>query len=134
MDATIEDLYAMGCTDAEVAAALQYTISELADEVARQHKATLREYRETIAASGRAQLRKMQWDQAMRGNTGMLVWLGKQLLGQRDHKNIEANAEHQRDTDAARKYFATIADELDARAFSTQRSGTVDCESQVRTA
>jgi hypothetical protein len=33
---------------------------------------------------GRVTLRRLQWQAASTGNTTMLVWLGKQLLGQRD--------------------------------------------------
>jgi|SRR5688572_15739141 hypothetical protein len=34
--------------------------------------------------SGKAELRRMQWNAAKKGNTTMLIWLGKQLLKQRD--------------------------------------------------
>ena len=33
---------------------------------------------------GKASLRRSQWDAAKKGNPTMLVWLGKQVLGQRD--------------------------------------------------
>jgi hypothetical protein len=33
-------------------------------------------------------LRKKQWDVAMAGNVTMLIWLGKQLLGQSDRVDI----------------------------------------------
>ena len=33
---------------------------------------------------GKASLRRLQWKQAQEGDRTMLVWLGKQLLGQRD--------------------------------------------------
>lgn len=33
---------------------------------------------------GKAELRKMQWDKAKTASTAMLIWLGKQLLGQQD--------------------------------------------------
>lgn len=38
--------------------------------------------------SGKASLRRMQFNAAKKGNSTMLVWLGKQLLGQRDKKEI----------------------------------------------
>jgi hypothetical protein len=37
---------------------------------------------------GRASLRRMQWKLAESGNPTMLVWLGKQVLGQRDKQEI----------------------------------------------
>ena len=39
---------------------------------------------------GRCCLRRMQWQQAMEGNTQMLIWLGKQMLSQRDKFPEEA--------------------------------------------
>ena len=35
-------------------------------------------------AAGQATLRRLQWQQAKAGNPTMLIWLGKQLLGQKD--------------------------------------------------
>lgn len=37
---------------------------------------------------GKASLRRMQWKAAEGGNPTMLVWLGKQVLGQRDKQEI----------------------------------------------
>lgn len=35
-------------------------------------------------ADGKIRLRRKQFDVAMKGNTTMLIWLGKQILGQND--------------------------------------------------
>lgn len=35
-------------------------------------------------ANGRMSLKRKQFDLAMKGNVTMLIWLGKQTLGQRD--------------------------------------------------
>jgi hypothetical protein len=41
---------------------------------------------------GKASLRRAQWKAAQDGNPTMLVWLGKQMLGQRDrHDHTHAN-------------------------------------------
>jgi hypothetical protein len=40
-------------------------------------------------AEGRAALRRMQWKSAEQGNVGSQIWLGKQLLGQRDFSRQE---------------------------------------------
>jgi hypothetical protein len=40
---------------------------------------------------GKASLRRSQWKAAQDGNPTMLVWLGKQMLGQRDKHDIDAN-------------------------------------------
>lgn len=38
---------------------------------------------------GKASLRRMQWKAAEEGNPTMLVWLGKQMLGQRDKQELD---------------------------------------------
>jgi hypothetical protein len=40
-------------------------------------------------AEGKQSLRKKQYDVAMDGDKTMLVWLGKQVLGQKDVKEID---------------------------------------------
>lgn len=42
-------------------------------------------------ARGRASLRRMQYQGAQAGNPTMLIWLGKQLLGQRDTLDVRAD-------------------------------------------
>lgn len=45
-------------------------------------------------AEGKEALRKKQYDVAMQGDKTMLVWLGKQLLGQKDKQEIDQKTEH----------------------------------------
>ena len=42
---------------------------------------------------GRMSLRRMQFEKAQTGNTTMLIWLGKQLLGQKDKIETSENNE-----------------------------------------
>lgn len=79
-------LKSIGCTNDEIQAVMGVS----ADTLQRRAKDTpaVKEALETGAAKGRATLRRAQWQGAMKGNTGMLVWLGKQLLGQRDYAQI----------------------------------------------
>lgn len=41
-------------------------------------------------AGGHMSLRRLQWAKAKEGSVAMLIWLGKQWLGQRDRSEIEA--------------------------------------------
>jgi hypothetical protein len=43
---------------------------------------------------GRMSLRRMQWQAAENGNSTMLVWLGKQYLGQKDKQEQTISGEH----------------------------------------
>jgi hypothetical protein len=38
---------------------------------------------------GKSSLRRLQWEGAQKGQVAMLIWLGKQLLGQKDISRIE---------------------------------------------
>ena len=40
-------------------------------------------------SDGKTSLRRAQWKAAMDGNTAMLIWLGKQVLGQHDKQGID---------------------------------------------
>lgn len=44
-------------------------------------------------AQGKSSLRRLQWESAQKGNTSMLIWLGKQLLGQRDQVQTDSTIE-----------------------------------------
>jgi hypothetical protein len=43
--------------------------------------------------SGKVRLRRAQWQAADRGNVTMMIWLGKQWLGQTDQMAIDATVE-----------------------------------------
>ena len=44
---------------------------------------------ETGRSEGKRSLRRKQFELAMKGDRTMLIWLGKQLLGQRDEQRLE---------------------------------------------
>lgn len=76
--ALVADLAKIHCTQAEIAAILGCSVDTLARdaEFCGVYKKGIEE--------GRSSLRRLQWAKANEGNPTMLVWLGKQLLGQRD--------------------------------------------------
>ena len=47
-----------------------------------------------ISWTGRATLRRLQWQRANGGADTMLIWLGKQMLGQKDKVETEAINTH----------------------------------------
>ena len=78
----VEQLGAIQCTYEEVAAVLGCS----ADTIARRMKRskTFKEALERGQQTGKASLRRLQWEAAKKGNVTMLIWLGKNLLGQTD--------------------------------------------------
>lgn len=77
-----EKLSQILCTQSEIAEVLGVSLSTLEhdQEFLRIHKKG--------QEVGRASLRRMQYKAAEEGNSTMLVWLGKQYLGQRDKSEI----------------------------------------------
>lgn len=78
----VERAAQMGCTNEEIVALLDVSMgcfrNRLKDDPALQDALTWG--RDT----GKATLRRMQWAGAEAGNATMLVWLGKNMLGQTD--------------------------------------------------
>lgn len=76
--------------DVEKLAAIHCTVDEIAS-VLGVHKRTLeRRFAAVIEAGrnrGKMSLRRKQYEMARDGNVALLIWLGKQLLDQRDKRD-----------------------------------------------
>ena len=70
----VEQLAGFGCTNTEIASF--FGCSE--NTIRRSYGEFLAKGRD----KGKIRLRQLQWRAAERGNTTMLIWLGKQVLGQ----------------------------------------------------
>jgi hypothetical protein len=78
----VEELTRIGCTEEDMAAVLGVSVDTI-----QRRKHTCPEFRGVIEkgrASLRNSLRRLQVKKALEGNTTMLIWLGKQYLGQTD--------------------------------------------------
>jgi hypothetical protein len=73
---TVEKLAGIHCTMEEIA----YVVGCSVDTLERRFAETIKAGK----AKGRTSLRRHQWLSAEKGNVTMLIWLGKQLLGQTD--------------------------------------------------
>ena len=79
----VEALASYGCTKTEIAAFFgcnETTIRKRFSENLIKGK-----------ESGKIRLRKKQFEMAMKGNVSMLIWLGKQTLGQKDQQGIDGD-------------------------------------------
>ena len=70
-------LAGVGCTDTEIANEVGCTVYWL--------RHTLKTAIEKGRGRGKTSLRRLQWKKASEGNVIMLIWLGKQYLGQSDY-------------------------------------------------
>ena len=81
----IERLSSIFCTNEEIASVVECHADTLADNFS--------EYLKKGRDQGKTSLRRMQWEKAQSGNTTMLIWLGKQMLGQKDKLETSENNE-----------------------------------------
>lgn len=93
---TVRKLAAIACTVDEVAGVIGVSHDTLERASKRVHKKAITEYMAPFAAAGNASLRRRQWQAAMDGDRTMLVWLGKQRLGQVDshHQKISGDPDN----------------------------------------
>ena len=78
----IETLAKVGCTNESIAIQVGCSV----DTLTRRYADVLTKGRENMKTS----LRIWQLKAAENGNAALLIWLGKQLLGQRDNIDVEA--------------------------------------------
>lgn len=84
-----DKLCGLHCTLTEIASFFNCSEYTIERAVKREKKVTFAEHYKQKTALGRISLRRMQWKQAESGNTTMLIWLGKQELGQSDKSKSE---------------------------------------------
>ena len=80
----LDKLCAIQCTGEECAAILKMDYDTLNAALKRDKKGGFSDYFKSKSAYGKASLRRRQFKAAEDGNATMLVWLGKQWLGQLD--------------------------------------------------
>ena len=76
----VEKLAGLGCTNTEIA-----SFFDVGEHVIRKSYA---EFLEKGRDKGKIRLRQWQMKAEERGNVAMLIWLGKQMLGQSDKQEI----------------------------------------------
>ena len=80
----LDAMCAIHCTGEECAAILDMSYDHLNNQLKRDGNKGFLEYFKIKGANGKMSLRRKQYDQAMSGNSTMLIWLGKQWLAQTD--------------------------------------------------
>ena len=78
----LKNLASIGCPDYEIASVMNISARTLK----RNYAEIVDQYRE----QGKASLRKVMWDKAVKkGNTMMQIWLSKNYLGMKDRTQTE---------------------------------------------
>lgn len=79
-----------GCSQEEIASALGVSIDTLMNG---QNGSTFREAYQKGIDNCRRFLRRTQYNAAKDGNTAMMIWLGKNILGQSDKVSVESKSD-----------------------------------------
>ena len=85
----VNAMCAMMCTGEEIASVLGVSYDTLERRVKEKYSISCADYIKEKSASGKASLRRHQYKLAESGNATMLIWLGKQYLGQTDKQEID---------------------------------------------
>lgn len=89
----MEKLLTLQCTLAEITAWFKCSEDTIERACKREHEMTFAEYSAEKRELGKVSLRRVQWQKALAGNVKMLIWLGKNTLGQAE--KIEARTQEQ---------------------------------------
>jgi hypothetical protein len=81
----VNKLASIMCTQEEIASVLEISARTL-----QRDEEFCRVYKNALDA-GKMSLRRAQMKKALAGDTSMLIWLGKQILGQKDHIKEEVD-------------------------------------------
>lgn len=85
---TIDNACKIHCTGEEIASLLGVSYDTLERRVKEAHGIRCADYIQQKTAASKASLRRMQWQAAQGGNPTMLIWLGKQYLGQAEKQEM----------------------------------------------
>tara|TARA_R100000734_G_scaffold19153_1_gene18691 strand:+ start:16997 stop:17395 length:399 start_codon:yes stop_codon:yes gene_type:complete len=80
-------------------AGLHCSVNEIGDILGCGRDTLYRRFKDELdkgRAEGRMRLRNMQFKSAQNGSAAMLIWLGKQILGQKDQQEIVAVDEEEK--------------------------------------
>lgn len=85
-------LCAIFCTANEIADILDVSVDTLERRIQQECNMSFADFFKKHSAHGKMSLRRKQFEVAMKGNVSMLIWLGKQYLGQTEKiENLEAD-------------------------------------------
>lgn len=82
----VEDLLSVAASQEEIADLLEFDVS-----LFRKRIDLITAYKKGMQGF-RVNLRRQQWLRARSGDTGMLIWLGKQYLDQKDKQDVDVKA------------------------------------------
>lgn len=89
---TLDDLCNIHCTGEECAAILGMDYDTLNVRLKEDGNGGFSDYFKIKSAGGKMSLRRRQIGLALEGNPTMLIWMGKQQLGQTDKREVDSKS------------------------------------------
>lgn len=80
----VEEMCHIQCTAVEISGVLGCSPDLIDLRCKEWGYANFSEFYKEYSAGGKKSLRRAQFDSALKGNAALLIWLGKQYLGQKD--------------------------------------------------
>jgi len=85
----VDKLLSIQCTKLEICGVIGVSDDTLSRRCQDEKGTTFAEYSVQKKTPGRMNLRRKQFEVALSGNVAMLIWLGKQILDQKDKSEVE---------------------------------------------
>jgi len=86
-----DKLCTMQCTLVEIAGWFECSEDTIERRIREKYDCTFAELFTQKRSKGKISLRRKQYETALKGNVAMLIWLGKQYLGQSDKQDSTIN-------------------------------------------
>lgn len=87
--AQVDQMCQMQCTALEIAGVLGCSVDTLNLRLHEEKGMGFKDYFYIKGSAGKVSLRRKQFQTALAGNVTMLIWLGKQVLDQKDKSEID---------------------------------------------
>jgi DNA-directed RNA polymerase specialized sigma24 family protein len=105
---TFEGLCEIQCTLEEIAGVLRVSEDTVERWCERTYELGFADTFKKFSATGKTSLRRQQFELAKKGNATMLIWLGKQYLGQTDKPVADDSDEDLNPEEAAKQLYSMI--------------------------
>lgn len=102
---SIDYMCMIHCTGEEIAGVLHVDYDTLNRNCREQKGVNISDYIKEHQNGGKMSLRRAQWKAAESGNVSMLIWLGKQWLGQTDKQEVSVSASDDDTAKEMENYF-----------------------------
>ena len=89
----LKKLCRLQCTLVEIADWFSCSEDTVERRVKEEYDTTFAEFFKKHSARGKMSLRRKQMQMALKGDRTLLIWLGKQYLGQKDRQSLEHSGE-----------------------------------------